>query len=60
MYTTTEITVERCDDDGRVSAVPGVRVWNVYTQGWCAYPVGDVPAAVLASLPEDEREMAAG
>lgn len=59
MYT-TKTPVERCDDDGRVVTVPGVRVWSVYTQGWCEYPVGEVPAAILASLPEDEREMAAG
>ncbi len=55
----TITTMTRLDSDSDVVTVPAVRLWDVYQQAWAVYACDSVPAAVLASLPADERALIA-
>ena len=59
-YPTTITTTLRLDSDGDVVAVPAVRLWDVYQQQWITYALDSVPDAVLASLPQGDRDIIDG
>ena len=60
MPVATITTTLRLDSDGDVVAVPAVRLWDVYQQQWITYALDSVPDAVLASLPQGDRDIIDG